>query len=173
MSHLPNTVLPTPVSVDPRISNSLPTEDREAQIMWRLRNRISIASCTICTSCANGQFCALPVLCFAQCHVGVLVRHYPLFRTVQFPRHPLLAHDPRPQRTNRALQVSGVGILQQLGLLSAGKPNDGCLWHYCWCAVASFHVTVTTHRGIRIHPVRAGGARGAFGLSTKFQGCAK
>lgn len=43
MSHPPDTALPTPISVGVRVENSLPTEDREAQIMWRLRSRISIA----------------------------------------------------------------------------------------------------------------------------------
>ncbi len=43
MSHLPATVSLAPVPADARVGNPLPTEDREAQIMWRLRNRISIA----------------------------------------------------------------------------------------------------------------------------------
>jgi len=43
MSHLPATVSLAPVPADERVGNPLPTEDHEAQIMWRLRNRISIA----------------------------------------------------------------------------------------------------------------------------------
>ena len=43
MNHVSDTVSPTPISFGVRVENSLPTEDREAQIMWRLRSRISIA----------------------------------------------------------------------------------------------------------------------------------